>query len=193
VSCIVGRVSAQEEFIDQPEDTTMKQLLLLIELLIIPVAAPSRARGDDASCKAVTEAMMKQLKTAYRQTITLDGKPAGEKMYTTTAFYYQGKDGHWIRVPMTTQERIDAMHETGATFSNCKQLREEMVDGQSATVYAVREQTTSPTQSIDTQIWIASASGLALKTEADLERNGRRMHVSTHFSYDHVQPPASVQ
>lgn len=172
----------------------MKHLMLLIELLIITVAVPSRARGDDASCKAVTEAIMKQLKTAYRQTITLDGKPAGEKIYTTTAFYYQGKDGgHWIRAQMTTQERIDAMHETGATFSNCKQLREEMVDGQSATVYAVHEQTTSPTQSFDMQIWVATASGLALKTEADLERNGRKTHVSTHFGYDHVEPPANVE
>ena len=172
----------------------MKQLMLLVELLIIIIAAPTRARAGDASCKAVMDAMMKQIRTAYRETIAFDGKPAGEKIYTTTDFYYQGKDGGpWIRARMTTQERIDAMHETGATISNCKQLRDEMVDGQSATVYAVHEQTTSPAQSFDMQIWIASASGLALKTEADLERDGRKMHVSTHFGYEHVQPPANVQ
>jgi hypothetical protein len=169
----------------------MKHLKLLVELLIITVAAMSAARADDASCQPVMDAMMKQIRTAYRETITLDGKPAGEKIYTTTAFYY-GKDGHWIKAPMTAQERIDAMHETGATFSNCKQLREEMVGGQPAIVYAAHEQTTSPAQSIEMQIWIATASGLALKTEAD-EVGGHKVHCSTLLTYDNVQPPAGVK
>ena len=171
----------------------MKHLKLLIELLIITAAAPTPARADDASCKAVMDAMMKQIRTAYRETITIESKPAREFIHTTTAFYYQGKDGHWVKVPMTAQDRIEAMHETGATLSNCKQLRQEMVNGQPAIVYAAHEQTTLPAQSIDTQIWIATASGLPLKTEADQEEGGHKVHCSTLLTYDNVQPPAGVK
>ena len=168
------------------------QLLLALSLLA-GAFAPTPARADDASCKPVMDAMMKQIRTAYRETITLKGKPARELIHTTTAFYYHGKDGHWMKVSMTSQERIDAMHETGATFSNCKQLREEMVDGQPAIVYAAHEETILPAQSIDMEIWIATASGLALKTEADQEKGGHKVHCSTLFSYDNVQPPAGVK
>jgi hypothetical protein len=171
----------------------MKQLKPLIELILITAAAPTHARADDASCKVVMDAMMKQIRTAYRETITLDGKPARELIHTTTAFYYQGKDGHWMKVPMTAQDRIDAMHETGATVSNCKQLREERVDGQPAIVYAAHEQTTLPAQSIDTQIWIATASGLPLKIETDQEAGGHKVHGSSLCTYDNVQPPADAK
>jgi hypothetical protein len=169
--------------------------LLALSLLAsaLSTLAPTPAHADDASCKVVMDAMMKQIRTAYRETITLEGKPAREFIHTTTAFYYQGKDDHWMKVPMTAQERIDAMHETGATLSNCKQLRQEMVNGQPAIVYAAHEQTTLPVQSIDMQIWIATASGLPLKLESDQEQGGHKVHALTLCTYDNVQPPADVK
>jgi hypothetical protein len=72
------------------------QLLLALSLLA-GAFAPTPARADDASCKPVMDAMMKQIRTVYRETITLKGKPARELIHTTTAFYYQGKDARAIR------------------------------------------------------------------------------------------------
>jgi len=167
--------------------------LLLALLLLVGALDPATACADDASCKPVMDAMMKQIRTTYREIITLEGKPVQELIHTTTAFYYQGKDGHWMKMPMTAQDRIDAMHETGATCSNCKQLRQEMVDGQPATVYAAHEQTALPAQSIDLQIWIATVSGLPLKTEADQEQGGHKVHSSSLCTYDNVQPPADAK
>jgi hypothetical protein len=68
-----------------------------------------------------------------------------------------------------------------------------MVNGQPAIVYAAHEQTTLPAQSIDTQIWIATASGLPLKIETDQEQGGHKVHGSTLCTYDNVQPPAGVK
>jgi hypothetical protein len=154
------------------------------------VIAP-QARADDASCKPVLGALMKQARTPYHEMATADGR-SFEKIYTTTTLYI-GNGGHWMKVPATPEGLIDAMRENGQTFSSCKSLRTEMVDGQAATVYAAHSQTTTPPASNDAQIWIADASGLPVKTEADEQGGGRKGHVSTQLIYGNVQAPAGAK
>lgn len=167
---------------------------LTIPLLAVVLLAGSfaTAHADDPACKPVLDAQMRQSRTAYRETIAFDGKPTAEKIYTSTAMYL-GKGGQWMTVPMTPQERVDALREQGYSLSNCKQLRFEAVDGLPATVYAAHGQTTMPVQSFDAEIWIARSSGLILKVESDQQQGGRKTHVTDHFSYDNVQPPAAAK
>ncbi|OOG56844.1 hypothetical protein B0E48_12220 [Rhodanobacter sp. C03] len=134
---------------------------------------------------------MKQANTPYHEIAMADGKKSVEKIYTTHALYI-GMRGHWTKTPMTSQDVIDLTRETGASFSNCRSLRTETVDGQVATVYAVLIQTTTPASSSDTQIWLSNASGLPLKTEAVTQAGDRKVHVSAHFDHGNVQPPAGV-
>jgi hypothetical protein len=164
---------------------------MLAACIVASAVIAPRAHADDASCKPVSDAMMKQARTPYHETATAGGK-SFEKIYTTTTLYI-GNGGHWMKLPATPQSVIDAMRESGQIFSNCQPLRTEMVDGQATTVYAAHSRTTTPAASNDAQIWIADASGLSVKTEADEQEGGRKMHVSTRLDYSGVQAPADAK
>ncbi len=146
----------------------------------------TNARADDASCKPVLDAMTKQAGTPYHEFATANGK-SFEKVYTTTKLYI-GNGGHWLKTPLTPQELIERTRESGLAFSRCAALRTETVDGEATTVYAAHFQTTEPVGSNDAQIWIGS-SGLPVKTEADAQVGGHKMHTSTRLSYSNVQAP----
>jgi len=144
------------------------------------------AHADDASCKTVADAAAKMARTPYHEVATVDGKPF-EKIYTTTTLSTR-VGGKWMTVPLTPKEVLEAMQETGS-YSNCKVLRTEIVDGQSATVYAAHRSspdTSFPSQ--DLQIWI-TASGLTLKTVSDGQAGSRKVHAESHVTYDNVQAP----
>lgn len=151
----------------------------------------SPAHADDASCKPVADAVAKLARTPYHETSMVDGKPF-EKIYTTTTLSMRINNGKWMTVPMTPQEVLDSTHETGS-YSNCKVLRTEIVDGQRATVYAahrISPGTSFPSQ--DAQIWIA-ANGLTLKTVSDSQAKGRKVHAESHVTYDNVRAPTAAQ
>lgn len=149
------------------------------------------AHADDASCKPVTDAAAKMARTPYHEVATVDGKPF-EKIYTTTTLSTRINNGKWMTMPMTPQETLDAMRESGSSLSNCKVLRTETVDGQRATVYAVTQSTANGSyKSEGEQIWIG-ANGLTLKTVSDAQAGGKKVHAETHVTYDHVQPPAGA-
>ncbi|HWG09935.1 MAG TPA: hypothetical protein VN693_00340 [Rhodanobacteraceae bacterium] len=146
------------------------------------------AHADDASCKAVTDAAAKMARTPYHEVSTVDGKPF-EKIYTTTTLSMRINNGKWMTMPMTPQEVLDSLRETGS-YSNCKVLRTETVDGERATVYAAHR--LSPGTSFpneDAQIWIA-ANGLTLKTVSDAQVQGRKVHAESRVTYDNVHAPA---
>ncbi|HVU81669.1 MAG TPA: hypothetical protein VHD89_06650 [Rhodanobacteraceae bacterium] len=170
---------------------TFKPITLIALATLTGSFATLPAHADDASCKPVTDAAAKLAKTPYHEVSTVDGKPF-EKIYTTKTLSMRINNGKWMTVPMTPQEVLDSTHETGS-YSNCKVLRTEMVDGQRATVYAAHR--TSPGTSFpnqDDQIWI-TANGLTLKTLSDAQVKGRKVHAESHVTYDNVHAPAGAQ
>ena len=149
------------------------------------------AHADDASCKPVTDAEAKLARTPYHEVATVDGKPF-EKIYTTTTLSMRINNGKWMTMPMTPQEVLDSMRESGSSFSNCKMLRTETVDGQRAIVYAATQSTaTGSYKSEGEQIWIGT-NGLTLKTVSDAQTGGKKIHAETHVTYDNVQAPAGA-
>ena len=170
---------------------TLNPIFFVVVAALAGSFAALPAHADDASCKPVTDAEAKLARTPYHEVSTVDGKPL-EKIYTTTTLSMRINNGKWMTVPMTPQEVLDATRETGS-YSNCKVLRTETVDGQHATVYAahrVSPGTSVPNQ--DDQIWIA-ANGLTLKTASDSRVKGRKVHAESHVTYDNVQAPAGAQ
>ncbi|HEY4210676.1 MAG TPA: hypothetical protein VGM84_04310 [Steroidobacteraceae bacterium] len=171
----------------------MKTLKPLFRIALAAFAgsfATLSAYADDASCKAVADAAAKMARTPYHEVATVDGKPF-EKIYTTTTLSMRVA-GKWMTVPMTPQEVLDAMRETGS-FSDCKVLRTEVVDGQRTTVYAahrISPGTSYPSE--DAQIWIA-ANGLTLKTISDSQAGGRKAHAESHMTYDNVRAPTGAR
>ncbi|WIG56318.1 MAG: hypothetical protein OJF61_002106 [Rhodanobacteraceae bacterium] len=170
---------------------THNSMVIVASFAIAGMLFGSPAHADDASCKPVTDATAKLAKTPYHEVSTVDGKPF-EKIHTTTTLSMRINNGKWMTVPMTPQEVLDATRETGS-YSNCKVLRTEIVDGQRATVYVahrISPGTSVPSQ--DDQIWIA-ANGLTLKTVSDTQMKGRKVHAESHVTYDNVHAPAGAQ
>jgi len=154
------------------------------------LAAPA-VHADDASCKPVSDAAVKLANTPYHEVATVDGKPF-EKIYTTKTLSLRSGN-KWRTMPMTPQEVLDAKRETGSSYSNCKILRTEMVNGQSATVYAAQllsSETSFPRA--DNQIWIG-ADGRTLKTVSDAQVAGRTVHAESNLTYDNVQAPSGTK
>lgn len=171
---------------------TFKSILPIAIAALGGSLATLPAHADDASCKPVTDAEAKLARTPYREVATVDGKPF-EKIYTTTTLSMRINNGKWTTVPMTPQEVLDAMREAGGSYSNCRVLRTEIVDGQRATVYAAHRLspgTSFPSQ--DDQIWIA-ANGLTLKNVSDTQNGGHKVHAESRVTYDNVQAPAAAQ
>ena len=169
----------------------MNRIAISLTTVLLASLPALAAHADDASCKPVTEAAAKLAKTPYHEVSTVDGKPF-EKIYTTTTLSMRINNGKWMTVQMTPQEVLDSTRETGS-YSNCRVLRTEVVDGQRATVYAahrVSPGTSVPSQ--DDQIWIA-ANGLTLKTISDSQVKGRKVHAESRVTYDNVQAPAGSQ
>lgn len=162
--------------------------LILIGLAACAGAAVS-AHADDASCKPLTEAAAKMARTPYHEVSTVDGKPF-EKIYTTKTLSMRVA-GKWMTVPVTPQEVLDSQRQTGS-YSNCRVLRTDTVEGQRATVYAahrISPGTSYPNE--EDQIWIA-AGGLIVKTVADSEKAGHKTHAESQVRYDNVQAPTAA-
>lgn len=167
----------------------MKTLALFSAVLLL--ASSVCARADDASCKPVTDTQIKMANTPYHEVATVDGKPF-EKIYTTTTLSLRVNNGRWMTVPMTPQDVLDAIRESGDSYSNCKVLRTETVDGQRAIVYAAHLSLGTSLPGEDNQIWIG-ANGLTLKTVSDTQKSGRKAHAEAHMTFDNVRAPAGTQ
>lgn len=169
---------------------TLESVFLIALAAFAGSLASLSAHADDASCKPVTDAAAKMARTPYHEVATVDGKPF-EKIYTTTTLSMRVA-GKWVTIPMTPQEVLDALRETGS-YSNCRVLRTEFVNGQRATVYAAHRSspgTSYPSE--DDQIWIG-ANGLTLKTVSDSLAGGHKAHAESHVTYDNVQAPTGVR
>ncbi len=169
----------------------VKPFFLMILAAFAGCILAQPVRADEASCKPVTNAAERLARTPYHEVSATDGKPF-EKIYTTTTLSIRISNGEWMTMPMTPQELLESLHKAGS-YSNCKALRTEIVDGQRATVYIAHR--TSPGTSAFSQadqIWIA-ASGLTLKAISEVQVQGRKIHAETHVTYANVQAPTGAQ
>lgn len=166
-------------------------VFVLAAALLAGVLGVAPAAADDASCKPILDALLAQARTPYRASSTFNGAAGGEEVYTTKAIY-RGRGGHWTKIPATPEDRIAANHEVGAAMTNCRLLRADTVDGQTATIYSGHSQTVTPASTTEMQIWIGKANGLPLQVESDVSMFGKKSHTSKHYSYGNVQAPAGV-
>jgi hypothetical protein len=169
---------------------TVKPVLLITVAAFLGSPATFSAAADDASCKPVADAAAKMARTPYHEMSTVDGKPF-EKIYTTTTLSMR-VGGKWTTVPMTPEETLEALRETGS-YSNCRVLRTETVGGQRATVYAAHRSAPGTSYpSSDNQVWIG-ANGLMLKSISDAQAGGRKVHAESQVTYDNVKEPSAAQ
>jgi hypothetical protein len=157
------------------------------------------AIADDASCKPVFEAITRLVKTPNHQFLVQSSDApgsapqSGEMIFTGKTTYIL-HDGKWQTSTITTEETLQRDEENRKNSkTTCRALRDESVEGVSATVYTLHSE--SEVGKSDGQIWISKASALPLRQKIDLALNGitEKNHVETRFVYSGVAPPAGMK
>ena len=128
--------------------------------------------------------------------LTRNQPESSEAIYTgglNGAIYVKTK-GRWIRSRMTPDESVKQKDENiRDSKSSCRYLRDEMVNGVPAGVYAIHSE--NEDSKSDGTIWVAKGKGLPMRDEIDINSGDAdsKMHVSTRYDYSNVRPPDGVQ
>ena len=72
---------------------------------------------------------------------------------------------------------------------SCRAVRDESVNGESATVYSFHVE--NPAGVHDGQFWISKSKGFLLREDLDMQKPGQggKDHTSIRFDYNNVQAP----
>jgi len=108
-------------------------------------------------------------------------------------FVYALVNGKWFRMPLDSmgmdirEMAVEALKKSKNL--SCHAVRDETVNGESATVYSVHAENEHGIH--DGQIWISKSKGVLLREEEDTQRPGQsgKDHMSIRFDYNNVQAP----
>jgi hypothetical protein len=140
----------------------------------------------DVGCKAVLNATLRQHQTPYHSHTTMT-LAAGTKLVLTEQVntgktLYLLMNGKWSVSKITPQDmREQELDNIKNTKAVCSVVRDEPVDGVSATLYKVHEERDGTAS--DSQIWISKANGLPLRLKME------EPALDSHFSYSDVAAP----
>jgi hypothetical protein len=154
------------------------------------------ATAEDTSCKPVFDAISRLVKTPNHQFLIQSSDAPGStaqkgEMIFTGKTTYILHDGKWQTSTITPEETLKQDEENRKNSkTSCRAVRDESVEGVSATVYTLHSE--SEVGKSDGQIWISKASALPLRQKIELAMNGitEKNHVETRFVYSGVEPPA---
>jgi hypothetical protein len=133
-------------------------------------AASGLAHAGEPNCKAVTDAMLRAVTTPHHS-FTKAGSLSMEEIYDGKNIYSLIA-GKWSVSRLTPQILIDQEKENEREGKvACSVVRDESIDGVSATLYSVRAERGGDT-SIE-QIWISKATGLPVHLKTDVPTDTR--------------------
>lgn len=169
----------------------MRTVLVFAAALVVLVP---QANADDAACRAVLEAVIKQTTVPVHQKITIEsaaapGKPIQSEMIHIGDTLYMQVRGQWTARPYDRKKAAeDARQAMLKADHSCTRVHSEAVDGQSAELYSV--QSKSATGSTDSRVWISSSTGLPLRQHTVmLEQGTTKMQHEVAFDYADVRAP----
>ena len=156
--------------------------------------ALAAAPAPDGACQALWDASVKPLTPPYHIHL-VHTDPDGttktmESIYVDGTAYALVK-GKWFRMPYSSDDTKELMEQNLKNAKNvsCHVVRDEIVNGEIATVYSVHSETERGIH--DSQIWISKSKGAFLREETDAQVPGRngKSHVSLRLNYNNVQAP----
>ncbi len=155
------------------------------------------ALADDAACRAVLDAVIKQATVPVHQKISIESAAAPGKLLQSEMIrigdtLYMQMRGQWTSRPYDGQKSAnDARAAMQKAEHTCSRVRSEPVDGQAAELYSVQSKTASG--GTESQIWISPASGLPLRQHTVMLEGGTaRSQHDVRFDYTNVRAPAGV-
>jgi hypothetical protein len=175
----------------------------------IAFATCPAAHGADADCKAITDAMLANTKSAFHSytTITIEyaapadearrkmGMPASqdsEAIFTGKDLYVKLPTGKWINAQTPPDKMRDQVRDATAKFNNCERLADETVGGHAQRVYATHSEDTK--HQVTTKIWV-TADGLPVRSETEIgvmeapNEAVARQRVVTRSEYGDIHAP----
>lgn len=177
----------------------------VISLLTIPTmpALSIVSAQADASCDGLVSAMLTNAKTPYRSMsiITFDSgdnpKPAisqtSETISTGDAVFGRFGSGKWKQINIPPDKLAEAVRQNAESFSGCKRLADDTVDGKAVAVYTGHSLTSKSV--VETKIWVEPERGIMIRSETDIVPapepgdvlKGR--HVAIRYNYENIAPP----
>ena len=154
-------------------------------------AAVSAAHAND--CIDVPKAAaMAQVKAPHSvvHVMTSPGKaPERADMVFAGDKAYMKVDGKWSAIPFSAKDQVDMINSSSAKGQvvTCQKTAGETIAGEPTFLMTVHE---SAPKVSDARIWIATRTGLPMRTEMKL---GGGLVVSDEFRYDNIQAPAGVK
>lgn len=157
------------------------------------------ATAGKADCAAVYAALGKLATTPNHQFMatrsdTHPGVGSDEVIVTRDAMYVQVK-GQWHAHAYNGAESRRQIEQGARTAPDrCLHVRDESVDGVAASLYQTQN-ADGDGSSVDTQLWISSATGLPLRQRIDVDVGGKQGKSSTEvrFDYSDVVAPAGAK
>jgi hypothetical protein len=165
-------------------------------LRTVPLSSLGFAEPQIASvspvCKAVVDTLHKLTSTPYHSYMveTLNGKTSNAETIFVGDTYYVQINGKWMVSPISAQDtkKIEQRNMKNVKNSSCQEVRDDAVNGESATVYTSHSVTERGTA--DTQMWISKSRALLLRQDIDMAGTSFKNHTSTRFEYGDVKAPS---
>jgi hypothetical protein len=143
-------------------------------------------------CQAVVDVLHKLISTPYHSYMveTLNGKTSNAETIFVGDTYYVQINGKWTVSPISAQDmkEMGQRNMKNAKNLSCQEVRDEAVNGESATVYTSHSVTERGTA--DTQMWISKSRALLLRQDIDSAGTSFKNHSSTRFEYGNVKAPS---
>jgi hypothetical protein len=174
----------------------------LVPASMAKIAVGAAVRGIAAAevgadCKPVLDASNKTMDTpnhSYMDAVAADGKKRSTEGITINGVQWVQRNGKWGNSGVTVAaSKADADKKIkNARVLSCKQIGEESVNGEAATVYAQHSETER--SKLDGKVWISKSRGVILKNEIDLDSQAAgKQHVSFRYEYGNVKVPVSFE
>jgi len=150
--------------------------------------------APDGACQVLIDAFGKTLTLPVHSYFThtgTDGKTTTMEDIFVDGVAYVPVRGKWFRMPISSMDTKDLVQLSSKEAKNlsCHALRDESVNGESATVYSVHSEDDHGIH--DGLVWISKSKGLFLREEADVQKPGQsgKAHASMRVDYNNVQAP----
>jgi hypothetical protein len=159
---------------------------MLVKYSLLPLAAllyaavPMKAAS---ACDAVIAATLKIMQVPTHLYTTVTGtKPRSSETIYFNGVTYLKVAGQWRKSAFAQEPLAQQKKESEDKIGTCAVVRDELVGGEPATLYKVRNKEAE----VDAQMWISKSRGLPLKQGFDLD--GGRMEIR--YEYTNVSAPA---
>lgn len=143
-------------------------------------------------CQKVVDILHKLTSVPYHSYIvqTLNGKTSTMEMVFVGDTYYVLINGKWMVSPISVQQmkQLEQGNMNNLKSASCQEVRNETMNGESATVYTSHSVTEKGTA--DTQMWISKSRALLLRQDIDSVGTSVKNHSSTRFEYTNVRAPS---